>query len=99
MSDCVMVGAPIGTMHSAPGRRLKWRKARAVVSGRLVNVYSKNDWVLGFLYRYMEWGTYVAGLGPVELPGIEDVDATHIVQRHDDYMLQKNINNFHEETI
>ena len=52
VTDVVLVGAPVSTLHSGvTGSKLRWRQARSVVSGRFVNCYSKNDWVLGFLYR------------------------------------------------
>jgi Protein of unknown function (DUF726) len=41
----VLVGAPIGT------RLKRWRRARSVVAGRLVNCYSTRDFVLGLIYR------------------------------------------------
>ena len=39
------MGAPVST------RPERWAMARAAVAGRLVNAYSRRDWVLGLIYR------------------------------------------------
>ena len=45
--------AVIGHHHTLPPYR--WLRARSVVAGRFVNVYSNNDWVLGLLYRLVSY--------------------------------------------
>ncbi|KAJ5246084.1 hypothetical protein N7468_001067 [Penicillium chermesinum] len=62
-------------------------KARSVVSGRFVNGYSTNDWILGYLFRATSGGIMrVSGLAPVEgIPRLENVDLTKIVNGHMDY--------------
>ncbi|WEW58874.1 hypothetical protein PRK78_004342 [Emydomyces testavorans] len=59
-------------------------KARSVVSGRFLNGYSSNDWILGYLFRATGGGIMrVAGLAPVEdIPGIENLDVTKLVNGH-----------------
>ena len=59
-------------------------KARSVVSGRFVNGYASNDWILGYLFRATSGGIMrVAGLAPVEnIPGLENVDVTELVNGH-----------------
>ncbi|KAL4922741.1 hypothetical protein BDW62DRAFT_2487 [Aspergillus aurantiobrunneus] len=65
----------------------EYLKARGVVSGRFVNGYSSNDWILGYLFRATSGGIMrVAGLAPVEgIRGVENVDVTKLVNGHMDY--------------
>ncbi|KAL1970717.1 hypothetical protein VTN77DRAFT_4361 [Rasamsonia byssochlamydoides] len=62
-------------------------KARSVVSGRFVNGYSSNDWILGYLFRATSGGIMrVAGLAPVEgIPGLENINVTNLVSGHMNY--------------
>lgn len=62
-------------------------KARSVVSGRFVNGYSRNDWILGYLFRATSGGVMrVSGLAPIEgVPGIENFNLTELVNGHMDY--------------
>ncbi|KAF1809672.1 DUF726-domain-containing protein [Eremomyces bilateralis CBS 781.70] len=58
-------------------------KARSVVTGRFVNGYVAGDWILGYLFRATGGGiARVAGLAPVEIPGIENIDAGPFVNGH-----------------
>ncbi|KAE8349906.1 hypothetical protein BDV28DRAFT_51701 [Aspergillus coremiiformis] len=65
----------------------EYLKARSVVSGRFVNGYSSNDWILGYLFRATSGGIMrVAGLAPVEeISGLENFDVTKLVNGHMDY--------------
>ncbi|OJJ04136.1 hypothetical protein ASPVEDRAFT_85545 [Aspergillus versicolor CBS 583.65] len=65
----------------------EYLKVRGVISGRFVNGYSSNDWILGYLFRATAGGIMrVAGLAPVEgIPGLENVDVTKLVNGHMDY--------------
>lgn len=62
----------------------EYMRARTVVSGRFVNGYSSNDWILGYLFRATSGGIMrVAGLAPVEgIPGLENIDVTQHVNGH-----------------
>ena len=83
----VLLGAPV----SATSER--WRAARGVVSGRLINGYSTRDWMLRLVYRAKAWSIAgVAGTTPVvpEHPGqdaplIENVDLSGLVNGHLSY--------------
>merc|ERR1711879_348909 len=63
----------------------QWGIARSVVAGRLVNAYTKADWVLAFVHRIAGTARKVAGLGPVECIGVENVDLSDIVSGHLSY--------------
>jgi hypothetical protein len=62
-------------------------RARTVVSGRFVNGYHRNDWILGYLFRLTNGGIRrVAGLAKIEdVPDLENVDLTEEVHGHMDY--------------
>ncbi|KAK5048627.1 hypothetical protein LTR84_005718 [Exophiala bonariae] len=80
VESVVLVGA------AAPSDSVAWRKLRAVVSGRLINVYSTNDYLLGILYRTSSLQYGIAGLQAIEdVPGIENVDASEFVDGHTQY--------------
>ncbi|KAL8740523.1 MAG: hypothetical protein Q9190_006793 [Brigantiaea leucoxantha] len=77
VESAVLIGAP------APSTSGEWRVLRSVVADRLVNVYSENDYVLGFLYRTSSVQYGVAGLQKVEgIPGVENVDVSARVSGH-----------------
>ncbi|KAJ7083377.1 hypothetical protein B0H15DRAFT_423801 [Mycena belliarum] len=64
-----------------------WCETRSVVSGRYVNAFARNDWVLNYLFRATSGGVgTVAGLRPVEnVPGLENVDVTDKIAGHMSY--------------
>ena len=77
IESVIFIGAP------TPSDTKDWRIMRSVVSGRLVNVYSKNDYVLGFMYRTSSIQLGVAGLQKVEgIPSVENVDVSDTVNGH-----------------
>ena len=77
VESVVLIGAP------TPSTTGEWRIMRSVVSGRLVNVYSANDYVLGFLYRTSSLQYGVAGLQRVEgVPNVENIDVSQTVSGH-----------------
>jgi hypothetical protein len=77
VESVVLLGCP------APSDSADWRKMRSVVAGRLVNVYSENDYILAFLYRASSIQYGVAGLAPAEyVKGVENIDVSDIVSGH-----------------
>lgn len=62
----------------------EYLRARSVISGRFVNGYASNDWILGYLFRATSGGIMqVAGLAPVQgIPGLENIDVTSLVNGH-----------------
>jgi hypothetical protein len=77
VESAVLIGAP------CPSDVAAWVAIRSVVSGRLVNVYSENDYILAFLYRTSSIQFGVAGLKPVQgVNGIENVDVSEMVSGH-----------------
>lgn len=61
----------------------EYLKAKSVISGRFVSGYATNDWILGYLFRATGGGIMrVAGLAPVDVPGIENVNVSEYVPGH-----------------
>lgn len=78
IESAVLIGTP------APSDSSVWRAMRSVVAGRLVNVYSENDYILGFLYRTSSIQYGIAGIQEVskDVKGIENVDVSEMVSGH-----------------
>lgn len=77
VESVVMMGSP------TPSDANEWRILRTVVSGRLINVYSENDYVLGFMYRTSTLQFGIAGLQRVEgVAGVENFDVSEDVSGH-----------------
>ncbi|KAI0451219.1 DUF726-domain-containing protein [Xylaria acuta] len=74
----VLIGAPV------PSSAEHWRMMRAVVAGKLFNVHSENDYILGFLYRGTSLQLGIAGLQAVgeDIEGVEDLDLSEEVHGH-----------------
>ncbi|ETS81234.1 hypothetical protein PFICI_06236 [Pestalotiopsis fici W106-1] len=78
IDNVVLMGAPI---PSNPGH---WHLMRTVVSGKLFNVYSENDYILAFLYRATSAQLGIAGLQPISdhVLGVENIDLSEEVAGH-----------------
>ena len=67
IQDVYLFGSPISTDPRT------WSAVRRIVSGRLVNGYGKDDYVLAVLSRVSNASWNVAGLTQVEVQGVENV--------------------------
>ncbi|EEH11518.1 DUF726 domain-containing protein [Histoplasma capsulatum G186AR] len=77
VESAILIGSP------TPSTTSHWRLMRTVVSGRLVNVFSFNDSILGFLYRANSAQFGIAGLQSISgVPGIENFDVSDVVSGH-----------------
>ncbi|KAF1816804.1 DUF726-domain-containing protein [Eremomyces bilateralis CBS 781.70] len=80
IENVVLIGSPV------PGSSGPWTNIRAIVTGRVVNVYNGDDLILGFLYRASSIQFGVAGLQPVKyVHGVENFDVCDIVDGHASY--------------
>lgn len=74
VESVILIGAP------TPSDECDWRRIRAMVAGRVVNVFSSDDYILGFLYRTSSFQFGVAGLQPVQgVARIENVDIINLI--------------------
>ena len=71
---------------ATPADAASWRRIRAVASGRVVNIFSDNDFMLGFLYRASSVQMGIAGVQPVKgIIGVENYDFADMIKGHDNY--------------
>ncbi|KAI8644390.1 hypothetical protein BD408DRAFT_363199 [Parasitella parasitica] len=79
--------ALFGTPVSAS--KAQWKECTTIVSGRFVNGYATNDWLLGFLFRTSTAGLgNIAGLRPlshIEGNRVQNLDCTDLVTGHLSY--------------
>ncbi|KAJ4487836.1 DUF726-domain-containing protein [Lentinula aciculospora] len=67
IQDVYLFGTPASTDPAL------WSSVRRVVTGRLVNGYASQDYVLAVLSRATDVSWQVAGLHPVDVQGVENV--------------------------
>lgn len=80
VESVILMGAPV------PSDSEPWTRIRSVVAGRVLNVFSTEDYILGFLYRASSAQFAVAGLQRLEnVNGIENFDASKLVSGHTRY--------------
>jgi hypothetical protein len=73
----VLIGAPV------PSNPAHWQMLRSVVSGKIFNVYSQNDYILAFLYRATSLQLGIAGLQNIkDIDGVENLDLSEEVAGH-----------------
>ncbi len=77
VQNAYLFGSPV------VAKKEEYMRARTVVSGRFVNGYASNDWILGYLFRATSGGiSRVSGLSSVDVPGVENMDVTEHVPGH-----------------
>lgn len=77
VESVVLIGTPM------PSEANVWRTMRSVVAGRLVNVYSENDYILAFLYRTSSIQYGIAGIQEVtDVPTVQNVNVSDMVNGH-----------------
>ncbi|TVY88895.1 putative membrane protein, partial [Lachnellula willkommii] len=77
VESVVFIGAPV------PSNADNWRMMRSVVSGKVFNVYSENDYILAFLYRATSIQFGVAGLQEIgNVEGVSNLDLSREVSGH-----------------
>ncbi|CAJ2646514.1 unnamed protein product [Trifolium pratense] len=76
----VLLGAPIAIKDE------NWEAARKVVAGRFINAYSRTDWMLGVAFRASLLTQGLAGIQPIDIPGIQNVDVTDHIEGHSSYL-------------
>lgn len=77
IESVILLGAPVS---AAPER---WNKIMPVVSGRIVNGYCKEDWLLKFLYRTSTATLRIAGLQSINIDNkkLQNHDLSDVVSR------------------
>ena len=77
IENVVLIGSPV------PSTPDNWRAMRSVVSGKMYNVYSNNDYILAFLYRATSIQFGVAGLQSIaDVEGVSNLDLSKEVSGH-----------------
>ncbi|KAJ6783567.1 hypothetical protein PWT90_09829 [Aphanocladium album] len=80
VDSVVMMGAP------APSDSKVWVTMKSVVSGRLINAYTEEDYLLGFLYRTSNTQFGIAGLQEIQgAAGVENHRINHLPNGHLSY--------------
>ncbi|KAF5315713.1 hypothetical protein D9611_004886 [Ephemerocybe angulata] len=72
IQDVYLFGSPV------PADPDNWAKIRRVVTGRVVNGYSDRDYVLAVLSRAADATWNVAGLEPVAVKGVENMNCSEV---------------------
>ena len=85
VQNVVLMGSTIPCAFLYERQKVGWKRARSVVSGRFINVYSSKDMLLQVLCRYLQWSIHVAGVSEVTEVGVENYEMSDIIQRHSDY--------------
>ncbi|KAL7937445.1 hypothetical protein V8C35DRAFT_331214 [Trichoderma chlorosporum] len=83
IDSVILMGTP------APSESRVWLTLKSVVCGRLINVYSEHDYILGFLYRTSNIQFGVAGLQEIQgADGVENYRVRNLPRGHLSYQSQ-----------
>ncbi|KAL7912736.1 hypothetical protein GGI35DRAFT_260975 [Trichoderma velutinum] len=83
VDSVILMGTP------APSESRVWLTLKSVVCGRLINVYSEHDYILGFLYRTSNIQFGVAGLQEIQgADGVENYRVRSLPRGHLSYQNQ-----------
>lgn len=76
IENVVLLGAPVSASTD------RWAKILPIISGKIINGYCRDDWLLKFMYRTSTATMRIAGLQaiPVENKKLENKDLTHLVR-------------------
>ncbi|KAL6698979.1 hypothetical protein J3F84DRAFT_405879 [Trichoderma pleuroticola] len=83
VDSVILMGTP------APSESRVWLTLKSVVCGRLINVYSEHDYILGFVYRTSNIQFGVAGLQEIQgADGVENYRVRNLPRGHLSYQSQ-----------
>lgn len=82
VEDAILLGAPVSADPKS------WQLLEKVVAGKVVNGYSRGDWLLKFLFRTASVTLKVAGLSPVKWENrrMHNIDLSNVISGHGDYL-------------
>jgi len=91
LKELAKINPDIQTIHdvyllagATPNDTETFEQCRKIVKGRFVNCYSHLDSTLGVAYT-MAMHNIPAGLGPIDVKGIESINCTSVCYSHADY--------------
>ncbi|KAH9420136.1 transmembrane and coiled-coil domain-containing protein 4-like [Dermatophagoides pteronyssinus] len=81
IEDVVLLGAPVSAVPE------RWERFMSIISGKIINGFCRDDWLLKFLYRTSTATMRIAGLQEVNLKNkkLENHDLTDMIKGHMDY--------------
>ncbi|KAH7637741.1 duf726 domain-containing protein [Dermatophagoides farinae] len=81
IEDVILLGAPVSAVPE------RWERFMSIISGKIINGFCRDDWLLKFLYRTSTATMRIAGLQEVNLKNkkLENHDLTDLIKGHMDY--------------
>lgn len=84
VEDAILMGTPNHVSIKS------WEACRRVVAGRMVNCYSRKDYILSLMFQLKRFQGIlrpVCGTSNVAVDGVENYDVTDLISSHTDYCL------------